>query len=135
MQIIKYPKKEIGRNFGAPDARHEIFGAHVANILTTSKRTATRRCGICARHFDKVELDDFLVSEAEFAEAEARVSAELKDAIKSPKRTSKNFTGRKPKSRKLSKRRRAFSAGANPCRSKKSGFTFRPEPRRFFRPF
>jgi histidinol dehydrogenase len=35
----------------------------------------------CARFFDKVELDEFLVGEVEFAEAEARVSPELKNAI------------------------------------------------------
>ena len=34
-------------------------------------------CRASHRHFDKVELDEFLVSDEEFAEAEAQISPQL----------------------------------------------------------
>lgn len=63
----------------------------VANILKDVKEHGDEALRYCARHFDKVELDDFLVSEAEFAEAEAQVSPELKEAIKVAKANIEKF--------------------------------------------
>ncbi len=53
----------------------------VANILKDVKAHGDEALKHCARQFDKVELDEFLVSSEEFAEADAQVSRELKDAI------------------------------------------------------
>lgn len=53
----------------------------VANILKDVREHGDDALRHCARHFDKVELDDFLVTEDEFIEAESLVSQELKDAI------------------------------------------------------
>ncbi|MCY7376700.1 MAG: histidinol dehydrogenase, partial [Pyrinomonadaceae bacterium] len=63
----------------------------VANILKDVKAHGDAALKHCARHFDKVELDDFLVSEAEFAEAEAKISAELKEAISAAKANIEKF--------------------------------------------
>ncbi len=53
----------------------------VANILKDVRQHGDSALRHCARHFDKVELDDFLVTDDEFLEAESLVSQELKDAI------------------------------------------------------
>ncbi len=53
----------------------------VANILKDVRENGDAALRHCARHFDKVELDEFLVREDEYLEAESLVSEELKDAI------------------------------------------------------
>jgi len=92
MQIIKYPKKEIWADILArPTLDTKFLERTVANILQDVKAHGDQALKHCARHFDKVELDDFLVSEAEFDEAEARVSPELKEAISAAKANIEKF--------------------------------------------
>ncbi len=82
MQIIKHPKKEVWSQILArPSLDTKFLERTVANILNDVRQHGDEALKHCARHFDKVELDEFLVSEAEFAEAEREVSAELKAAI------------------------------------------------------
>ena len=92
MQVIKYPKKETWSGITArPTLDTKFLERTVANILQDVKAHGDQALKHCSRHFDRVELDDFLVSEAEFAEAEARVSAELKEAIKIAKANVEKF--------------------------------------------
>ena len=92
MQIIKYPKKETWSGILArPSLDTKFLERTVANILQDVKAHGDQALKHCARHFDRVELDDFLVSEAEFAEAEARVSPELKEAIGAAKANVEKF--------------------------------------------
>lgn len=53
----------------------------VANILKDVRENGDSALRHCARHFDNVELDEFLVTEDEYLEAETLVSEELKSAI------------------------------------------------------
>ncbi len=92
MQIINYPKKEIWNKILArPTLDTKFLERTVANILDDVKRHGDAALRHCARHFDKVELDDFLVSNQEFAEAEARISDELKNAINIAKANIESF--------------------------------------------
>ncbi len=92
MQIIKYPKKETwDKILTRPSLDDNFLERTVANILKDVKQHGDEALKHCARHFDKVELDEFLVSEEEFDEAEARVGDELKEAIKIAKANIEKF--------------------------------------------
>ncbi len=82
MKVINYPEKETWSEIlTRPSIDEKFLERGVANILGDVRKNGDEALKHCARFFDKVELDEFLVTEAEFAEAEARVSPELKDAI------------------------------------------------------
>ncbi len=82
MQIIKRPKRETWNEILArPTLDNTFLERTVANILKDVRQHGDEALKHCSLHFDKVELDEFLVSEDEFAEAEAQVSDELKEAI------------------------------------------------------
>ena len=82
MQIIKYPTKEKWATMLKRPTIDTVFLERtVANILKDVREHGDDALRHCARHFDKVELDDFLVTDEEFAEAESLVSQDLKEAI------------------------------------------------------
>ncbi len=92
MQIIKYPsRKDWDRLLERP-----VFG--VQNLFTTVQEVldsvkeegdeAVKRYGL---RFDKVLIDELLVSEEEFTQAEEWVSQELKDALVLAKRNIESF--------------------------------------------
>lgn len=82
MQIIKYPSKETwAAMLKRPTIDTVFLERTVANILKDVREHGDSALRHCARHFDKVEMDEFLVTEDEFLEAESLVSQELKDAI------------------------------------------------------
>lgn len=82
MQIIKYPSKGTwGELLKRPTIDTVFLERTVANILKDVREHGNDALRHCARHFDKVELDDFLVTDEEFAEAESLVSQDLKEAI------------------------------------------------------
>ncbi len=92
MRIIKYPKRETWAEITArPTLNTTFLERTVANILKDVRQHGDEALKHCSRHFDKVELDEFLVSEAEYAEAEAQISDELKDAIKIAKANIEKF--------------------------------------------
>ncbi len=92
MQIIKYPKRETWNDILArPTLDNTFLERTVANILKDVRQHGDEALKHCARHFDKVELDEFLVSDEEFAEAEAQVSNELKEAISIAKANIEKF--------------------------------------------
>ncbi|MGI8544672.1 MAG: histidinol dehydrogenase [Aridibacter sp.] len=86
MKIIKYPKKENWREILARPVfdtkKLEVIVSSVLDDVEKEGDSAVRRY---TKQFDKVLLEDFVVSEKEFVEAENRVSEELKDAIKHAK--------------------------------------------------
>ncbi len=92
MQIIKYPKKETWDDIlTRPSLDDNFLERTVANILKDVKMHGDEALKHCARHFDKVELDEFLVSKEEFDEAEVRVCGELKEAIQIAKANIEKF--------------------------------------------
>lgn len=92
MKTIRYPKKADWEKISTrPTIDTKFLERTVSNILQDVKTHGDGALRHCARHFDKVELDDFLVSEEEFAEAEKYVSAELKNAIQTAKANIEKF--------------------------------------------
>lgn len=82
MQIIKFPKVEDWSEIlRRPTLDTKFLERTVANILADVRDNGDSALRHCARLFDKVELDEFRVTEAEFAEAEKHVPQELKEAI------------------------------------------------------
>jgi histidinol dehydrogenase len=86
MKIIKYPEKESWREILA----RPIFDTKELEITVSAVLDDVERGGDSAvrrytKQFDKVDLENFVVSKDEFIEAENRVSDELKDAIKHAK--------------------------------------------------
>ena len=92
MNVIRYPKKESWAEILArPTLDTKFLEKTVANILQDVRQHGDVALKHCARHFDKVELDEFLVTEAEFTEAEKNVSSELKAAINQAKSNIEKF--------------------------------------------
>ncbi len=92
MKIIRYPKKEDWQEILArPVFETKSLERHVENILNGVKKDGDDAVRHFTKILDKVELDDFAVSEAEFAEADAQVSAELKSAIQIAKANIEKF--------------------------------------------
>lgn len=82
MKKIKYPKKaEIDAILRRPSLDTAFIERTVANILADVGQNGDTALRHCSRHFDKVEIDDFLVSEEEFDAADDMVPEELKRAI------------------------------------------------------
>jgi histidinol dehydrogenase len=75
MKTIRYPKKETWTELLArPSLDTKFLEKTVANILDDVKKNGDAALRHCARFFDRAELDEFLVSDGEFAEAAAQVS-------------------------------------------------------------
>lgn len=92
MQVIKYPKREDWRELLArPVFETKSLERHVQNILNFVKRDGDEAVRHFTKTLDQVELEDFAVQEEEFAEAERRVSAELKTAIQIAKTNIEKF--------------------------------------------
>ena len=73
MQIIKFPSKETwAAMLKRPTIDTVFLGRTVANILKDVRENGDSALRHCARHFDKVELEEFLVTEDEFLGAEER---------------------------------------------------------------
>ncbi len=81
MKIIKYPSRDAWPEIlRRPVLDTKFLERTVANILNDVRENGDAALRHCSRHFDKVELDEFLVSDDEYVEAEALVFPELKDA-------------------------------------------------------
>jgi histidinol dehydrogenase len=82
MNVIKYPAmadwKELLKR---PAINNVSLESTVSNVLADVKQNGDNAVRKYTLQFDQVELKDTLVSPQEFAEAEAAVSAELKEAI------------------------------------------------------
>jgi len=92
MKIVRYPEKDkLGEILQRPTLDVKFLERTVANILADVRDNGDAALRHCARHFDKVELDDFLVTEDEFLEADALVSQGIKDAINVAKENIEKF--------------------------------------------
>jgi histidinol dehydrogenase len=92
MKIIRYPKKETWKQMLArPVFDTKYLRETVAEILDEVKANGDAALRRFAKKFDKIELDDLLVSEQEFAEAEKQISGELKAAIETAKANLEKF--------------------------------------------
>ncbi len=92
MKIIRNPKKETWNELLArPVFDTKYLRQTVANILEDVKTNGDAAVRRFAKEFDKVELDDFLVSDEEFAEAELTLTEDLKAAIGQAKANIEKF--------------------------------------------
>jgi histidinol dehydrogenase len=95
MQIIKHPKKsEWAKLLQRPAVDSSSLEATVSNILKEVKQTGDEALKRFATIFDKVSVDELLVSEDEINAAVASVSRELKDAIAVAKKNIEIFHGK-----------------------------------------
>jgi histidinol dehydrogenase len=82
MKIIRYPKKENWNELLArPAFDTKYLRPTVADILDEVKANGDAALRRFAKEFDQVDLDDLLVGEEEFAEAERQITEDLKAAI------------------------------------------------------
>lgn len=82
MNKIRYPNKtEVEAILRRPILDTAFIERTVANILADVRQNRDAALRHCSRHFDKVELDEFLVSEAEFDTASKMVPDKLRRAI------------------------------------------------------
>ncbi|MEP6946701.1 MAG: histidinol dehydrogenase [Acidobacteriota bacterium] len=82
MRSIKYPTLETaGLALKRPTLDTHFLERTVGNILKDVRANGDAALRHCARQFDKVELEQFRVSEDEFLEAEAMVSTDVRQAI------------------------------------------------------
>ena len=82
MNISRYPERTTWADLlKRPTLDTRFLERTVANILNDVRENGDAALRHCARQFDKVEMDQFLVSEDEYTEAEALVPNELKEAI------------------------------------------------------
>jgi len=92
MKVIRYPEKSIWSEILArPVFETKSLEKHVQNILEYVKKEGDAVVRHFTKALDKVEIENFLVSEAEFEAAEESVSPELKTAIKIAKSNIKKF--------------------------------------------
>ncbi|NJM53161.1 MAG: histidinol dehydrogenase, partial [Blastocatellia bacterium] len=92
MKIIRYPKKETWQEIlQRPMFETVDLTKTVSAILDEVKLNGDNALRQFTKQFDGVEIGEILVSEAEFVEAENRVSAELKFAIQHAKSNIEKF--------------------------------------------
>lgn len=92
MKIIKYPlKSDWELLLTRPVFDSAILEGIVQSILFDVKKNGDSAIKKYTKEFDKVDLNDLLVSEDEFFEAEKNVSADLKSAIQLAKSNIEKF--------------------------------------------
>jgi len=92
MKIIKYPlKSDWELLLKRPVFDSTILEGVVQSILFDVKKNGDSAIKKYTKEFDKVDLNDLLVSEDEFFEAEKNVSADLKSAIQLAKSNIEKF--------------------------------------------
>jgi histidinol dehydrogenase len=92
MKIIRYPKKEDWKEIlQRPVFETADLTKTVSAILNEVKSYGDKALRGFTKQFDGVEVEEFQVCEAEFDEAESRVSQELKDAINHAKSNIEKF--------------------------------------------
>jgi histidinol dehydrogenase len=94
MNIIRYPKKETWKNILERPAFDVVdLTKTVSEILDDVKINGDSALRKYTKQFDGLEIENFLVSAKEFAEAEAKVSDDLKLAIQQAKSNIDKFHG------------------------------------------
>lgn len=92
MKTIRYPEKADWKEILArPVFETKSLEKHVQNILDFVKKDGDEAVRSFTKTLDKVEIEDFLVPEDEFIEAENNVSDELGKAIQTAKANIEKF--------------------------------------------
>jgi histidinol dehydrogenase len=92
MKIIINPKKYSWSELLArPSLDNRFLERTVASIISDVREHGDAALRHCAKQFDKLEIEEFQVSVAEFGEAEDAVPADLKEAIEIAKRNIEIF--------------------------------------------
>lgn len=92
MKVVYNPTREIWDELlKRPVIETEDVSITVASILRDVEANGDAALRRYARRFEKVELNDFLVSDDEFLEAEAVVATDLKSAIEAAKANIEKF--------------------------------------------
>jgi histidinol dehydrogenase len=92
MKTIKYPKQsEWQEILKRPAMNVDSLESIVSSVLTDIKTNGDAAVKKYTLQFDKIAVDNLLVTEAEFIEAEKNVSAELKAAIQLAKSNIEKF--------------------------------------------
>ena len=92
MELIKYPNKEIWKDIlKRPAIDTTSLEATVQSVLTDIKANGQSAVKKYTLQFDKVDLENILVSADEFAVAEKSITTELKQAIQLAKKNIETF--------------------------------------------
>ncbi len=92
MQIIKNPKKYTWASLlERPSLDNRFLERTVASIISDVREHGDTALKHCAKQFDKLDIEEFQVTEEEFESAAAAVSDELKDAIRLAKKNIEMF--------------------------------------------
>jgi histidinol dehydrogenase len=92
MKLIKYPKKEIWKDIlKRPTIDNNSLEETVQSVLSDIKANGQSAIKKYTLQFDKVDLENTLVSVNEFVLAEKLISKELKDAIQLAKKNIETF--------------------------------------------
>lgn len=82
MQIIKYPEKKTWSSILArPQFNNESLTETVEEVINNIRKEGDKAIKFFSSKFDKVSLESFITTEAEFEIAEQLVTEELKQAI------------------------------------------------------
>jgi histidinol dehydrogenase len=99
MKVIRYPERgEWPEIVKRPTMDTRELSEAVAAILSAVRTDGDAALRKLCREFDGVELDEFLVSDDEFVEAESLISSELKDALSVAKANIEKFHSIEPSS-------------------------------------
>src|SRR5688572_2319162 len=102
MKVIKYPpRQEWDELLRRPAIETHLLSKTVGDILDDVRANGDAALRKYALEFDKVEIDQFLVSGSEFDEAEARVPQDLKDALAAAKANIEKFHAVEPQERRV----------------------------------
>jgi len=83
MKVIRYPEKSVWQEIlERPAFETKSLDRHVQNILDFVQKDGDEAVRHFTKTLDRVEIENFLVSPEEFAEAEKNISVELKRAMK-----------------------------------------------------
>lgn len=92
MKLIKYPAKEIWKDIlKRPSIDNTSLEATVQTVLSDIKANGQSAINKYSLQFDKVNIENVLVNDSEFLEAEKRISDELKNAIQLSKKNIEMF--------------------------------------------
>lgn len=92
MELIKYPAKEIWKDISKrPSINNTSLEATVQAVLSDVKTNGQSAVKKYTLEFDKVDLENVLVSIDEFAIAEKSITTELKQAIQLAKKNIETF--------------------------------------------
>ena len=102
MKVTKYPARDAWPELlKRPVIDSRKLGGTVDAILSNVEQTGDRALRKYARQFDGIDLDDFLVTEDEYLEADAQVSPDLKRALDVAKANIEKFHARRGSSRSV----------------------------------